>query len=1283
MINRDRNETQVPNARVADGDDSEPTIAVGSSLDSSQALRQIGPYKLLQQIGEGGMGTVYMAQQEKPVRRRVALKIIKPGMDSKQVVARFEAERQALSMMDHRNIAHVLDAGTTERGRPFFVMELIHGLAITRYCDEKKLSINARMELFKSVCDAVQHAHQKGIIHRDLKPSNILVTDQDGTPVAKIIDFGLAKALYQPLTDKTMFTQLGQVMGTLEYMSPEQATMNQLEVDTRSDIYSLGALLYELLTGAIPFDRTRIQQAAIDQILKIIREEDPLRPSARLSSVNSLVDVATNRGTEPKRLGLLLRGDLDWIVMKAMEKDRDRRYETANGLGLDIVRYINGEAVNAAPPSSIYRIRKFVKCNRAAVASAISLLAALVMGIAGSSYGMYRALEAESDAVEAGVQIQILLDTAKENAKRLLALAEHNEQLALTAGDEKNAALDAKNRLESELRLSTAFRIAAEAQTERAVRPQRSLLLAMAAVDATRSHHEPVDSKVEQCLRESLQAVGGTPFPQLQKDIYSRSTTSASGNMLAVCDNDFVTVADLTAVDVAASARKLEGHKDWISLVALSANGRWLATASLDGTARIWDLIADDPSSTAKRVSIDHLPRLAPRGHSQSLDMGISDDGTRLIIARRYLSKTENYHPDQVTASIWRLDSETPEYTPVVLDAFDSFSSTWRMSPDGDRLVLANLDTNWYYVEGKRPMKARIWDLRSSSLEPTEFELASGDSEGFVTWAISPDGDRIATVGRNSIRIWDLKSEDPSATPIVLEDSVYGPFVFCPHGKWFASASWEGSVRVWDLNDTDPSAPVAAAECDASTKKNEIAISSDGQRIALASGNSIQLFRLGDKDPVKNAVSLTGHDESVSFLGFVADGKRLVSRSRNSEGRIWDVVAPKRHACAAVLPDRGVVMMGINPNNRLVTVEQTGVIKSWELDECLTNPKMLPGRIRHLQSPVKIFYHQSGLRPEQALGGMAFDQSSLVTVSSDMKRVLWHSVGKDQSTVELQGLEGKVVQSAFSEDGRRCAIVSDNRCVYVWNLTEKSPQNVEVVLSGHRSEIETISFGNGGHSLVTTDSGLNARVWNLKANDPNASPIELMVPLERIDTSGLSRDGKRLVVAGWGQTICVWDLTQAGAKLRRLPFGGNPYGLLQISPNSRWLLLAHQTGGDPVIYDLENRSERYGKQLTGHRGKVQHVLFSPESRRVYTGDEDGMVRVWDLDVENPGATSIVLQGHQHSIRSMALAPDGRWLVTASYEGVRIWPLQMEDLMSAAKQAVGRQLKQQERELHRL
>ncbi len=359
----------------------------------------IGPYKLLQQIGEGGMGVVFMAEQTEPIRRTVALKIIKQGMDTRQVIARFQAERQALAMMDHANIARVLDAGTTGSGRPYFVMDLVKGMPITKYCDDQHLSVRKRLELFADVCRAVQHAHQKGVIHRDIKPSNILVAEYDNQAVPKIIDFGVAKATAQRLTERTMFTEFGQVIGTVEYMSPEQAKFNQLDIDTRSDIYSLGVLLYELLTGSTPHERSRLLEAAFDEVLRIIREEEPPKPSTRLGSSVNLPSLATNRNTEPAKLSGQLRGELDWIVMKALDKERGRRYETATGLAKDIERFLNDEVISAGPESTLYRFRKAVRRNRRVFAVAALVAAAVLVGSGVSIWQAIRATRSEREQV--------------------------------------------------------------------------------------------------------------------------------------------------------------------------------------------------------------------------------------------------------------------------------------------------------------------------------------------------------------------------------------------------------------------------------------------------------------------------------------------------------------------------------------------------------------------------------------------------------------------------------------------------------------------------------------------------------------------------------------------------------------------------------------------------------------------------------------------------------------------------------------------------------------------
>ena len=425
----------------------EPASAVTANQAASHPITErpgssIGPYKLLQKIGEGGMGAVYMAEQEQPVRRWVALKIIKPGMDSEQVIARFEAERQALALMDHQNIARVLDVGTTDTGRPFFVMELVHGVSITEYCNQSQLTTKERLELFIPVCQAIQHAHQNGIIHRDIKPSNVLVTLYDGKPVAKVIDFGVAKAIDQRLTERTMFTQYGSIVGTFEYMSPEQAEMSALGVDTRSDIYSLGVLLYELLTGTTPLEREKTIGSAYSDILRRIREEEPPKPSTRLKgSKDTLPLISAQRKSEPARLSKLMRGELDWIVMKALEKDRTRRYETASAFARDVQRYLDGDVVEACPPSAAYRLRKFARKNRAALVTVCSFAVLLLVGAVLSTWQAIRATKAEAVAISQAKRAIIAEERSRLERDRAVAA----EAQAKAEGDKaKRSAAEAK-----------------------------------------------------------------------------------------------------------------------------------------------------------------------------------------------------------------------------------------------------------------------------------------------------------------------------------------------------------------------------------------------------------------------------------------------------------------------------------------------------------------------------------------------------------------------------------------------------------------------------------------------------------------------------------------------------------------------------------------------------------------------------------------------------------------------------------------------------------------------
>jgi serine/threonine protein kinase len=395
----------------------------------------IGHYKIREKLGEGGCGVVYVAEQTEPVRRRVALKVIKLGMDTRSVIARFEAERQALAMMDHPNIARVLDAGATETGRPYFVMELVRGIKITDYCDQNQLNTTQRLALFVQVCHAVQHAHQKGIIHRDIKPSNILVTLHDGVPVPKVIDFGIAKATEGRLTELTVYTELRQFIGTPAYMSPEQAEMSGLDIDTRSDIYSLGVLLYELLTGRTPFDAQELVKSGLDEMRRTIREKEPQRPSTRLSTMldAELTTVAKRQSVEPPKLVHLIRGDLDWIVMKALEKDRTRRFESASGLALDVQRFLKNEPIEARPPSGLYRFQKLVRRNKTAFAAAAAVVTALILGLGLSLYLFIQerhARRSEQAALQRAVAAERRQAELREQAENGLALERQMREMA-------------------------------------------------------------------------------------------------------------------------------------------------------------------------------------------------------------------------------------------------------------------------------------------------------------------------------------------------------------------------------------------------------------------------------------------------------------------------------------------------------------------------------------------------------------------------------------------------------------------------------------------------------------------------------------------------------------------------------------------------------------------------------------------------------------------------------------------------------------------------------------
>jgi len=742
-----------------DGTSAEEVTARSLSAGVAPAERpgdRIGRYKLLQKIGEGGCGLVYMAEQEEPVRRRVALKIIKLGMDTRQVIARFEAERQALAMMDHPNIAKVFDAGSTERpltpslspiagegarragerepgiphpefrtlhlsaGRPFFVMELVRGVKITDYCDEKKFTTSQRLELFMQVCRAVQHAHQKGIIHRDLKPSNILVSTNDGIAVPKVIDFGIAKATTgEPLTNKTVFTAFEQFIGTPAYMSPEQAIVTSLDVDTRTDIYALGVLLYELLTGQTPFDPKELMQAGLEAMRRAICDREPERPSTRLSTLpgDSLSTTAQRRGLDAPKLLSQLRGDLDWIVMKCLEKDRARRYETANGLATDVQRHLNNEPVLARPPTTAYRLRKFVRRNKLAFATGAAILTTLVLGIFVSTWQAVVATRARTTAQIAARQAQ------------QAQLSEAEQRQKATAA--RDAAQDQEMRARRNAYVAN-IALAYEAfQKGRLGRARELLQKASDAAAVPESAVTGEDSRTKDLRGWEWRYL----WSQTRGDdlfILGRHEPTAQvalwmpdGVRAVSCGND--RCVKLWQVDERRLLNQLN-FPDRPNGLALSPDGRRLAIGLDGGRVSLWD------ASNLQEIWQAQLPH--PIGN-----IAYSPDGQMIAVAGG----------DRVSV-LWTRDGTLRRSAGAVDGRWSwySFKRGTAFSPDSNSLVFCLMNQR----------EVRVLDLK----EGTEQVLPMAESFNVLVLVFSPDGHKLASGGGDGIiTIWDCSAPTPSS----------------------------------------------------------------------------------------------------------------------------------------------------------------------------------------------------------------------------------------------------------------------------------------------------------------------------------------------------------------------------------------------------------------------------------------------------------------------------------------------------------------------------------------
>ena len=1065
---------------VSDG----PSVTLDGVSQIEGPGTKIGRYELLELIGEGGMGLVYMARQKKPVKRKVALKIIKPGMDSKQVVARFEAEKQALAVLDHPNIAHVFDAGTTKEGRPYFIMEYVKGMSITAYCDEHKLNIEKRLRLFEQVCEGIHHAHQKGIIHRDIKPTNILVSVHGDRAVPKIIDFGIAKAVTQPLTEKTFVTFQGQLLGTPEYMSPEQVDMATQDIDTRSDIYSLGVLLYELLAGVLPFDRESFASLGFAEVQRTIREQEPDSPSTRLTNLGEKAKtIAASRDTHVVALARRLHRELEWIPLKAMRKDRCRRYKSASEMTDDIRNYLNGNPLIAGPETAVYRTRKFMRKHAGSVATAALVAVVIVLGLVASIVMGCRAERARQQEATARKQVEQALVRA-ENAEKV---AQEQRKLA-----------------EEQRRLAEKQRMLAE---ERAEDYRRSLYINRISLAETKYHEgniRVVRELLDAC-DEDLRGWEWRRMNHISDQAYMtlhghtgkviRIAVSPDGKRIASGSADkTVKVWETTT---GAEIMTLRGHEAPVGGLAFSADGQYIASGSVDKTIKIWN------SETGHELrSIE--------GHESWVNrLCFSPDDSKIISAS-----------NDKTIRVWDVDSGEELST---LQGHDGSVLSVAVSPDGRRIISGSTDNT-----------IKIWDVENGQ----QLTTLPGH-ESYVTHvALSPDGKYVVSAsGDRTIKKWDAVTGDEVMTLMGHNDSVWSA-KFTPDGRHIVSSGYDGTVRVWDAATGEElrtlsghTEPVAS-----------IAMSRNGQ--CIISGSFDRTIKLWDMEISKEAMTLRGHSGIVWPVAFSPDGEHIVSGSRDNTIKVWDV-----HTGTEVLTARGheagehggfVFAVAFSPDGkRIVSGGMDKMIRLWD---AATGAELMALR-GHTEHVFSTAFSSDGTRLiSGGWDGMvkiwnAVTGDEILSLAGDAKRVccvaygprgqriascgfdntinIWDA-GTGTKLLILKGHESMVWHMAFSPDGRRIASGSGDRTIKVWDA---SAGNELMTLRGHAHHVRSVIFSPDGRRIVSSSEDQTVKIWDAE----NGSELLTLRGNDDLYSVVFSPDGNRIASGSDDGTILVWE----------------------------------------------------------------------------------------------------------------------------------------------------------------
>ncbi len=1032
---------------------------------------QIGPYKLLRILGEGGYGIVYLAEQQRPMKRRVALKVIKPGMDTKQVIARFEAERQALALLDHPNIARVFNAGSTDAGRPYFAMEYVKGVPITEHCDRYKLTIEERLKLFMTVCEAVQYAHQKAIIHRDIKPSNILVAYEGEKAVPMIIDFGVAKALSQSLTERTLVTEQAQMVGTPEYMSPEQAEMTGQDIDTRTDVYSLGALLYELLTGTLPFDPQTLRQAGVEGMRRMIREQEPKTPSVRLSTIEreKSLSLAQQRRTDVRTLGRHLQGELDWITLKAMDKDRTQRYQTAYALAEDIQRYLNQEPVLAGPPSTIHKVRKFAVRNKGLFVSTAAIAGVVILAAVVSFVLAIKATRAEK------------AETVQRQKAETLAL-QQEEDLYFNhiklAQQELNAnrpvpALDLLTKCPEHLRnwewhylqRKSHFQEAPPLEFDDKVisfdfSPDGSKLAAFCANGKLVIRDRLAGKKTSYTVRENL-----TQLAYDSRTTYLKWVAFChDGEHIAVIGDDHA--VNLISIVSGKTVRHFSGHTDTVIKIVWSPDDFLLATVSNDKTIRLWNPAKEEPLETLE-------------SDLQIENVIFTENGENLIV---------NYFADLGYTRIFKVQDILSGQKAQGIEKYLGCIPTWMtLSPDGQRMATAMWDSTILLSDGEyngltrleghvdivygvafnadasrlasisHDLTVRLWDTATG-----REILSIGGMDPFLHQvAFSKDGHELfVSHGMKTIKIFDASPFEKMQRlePIVLSghESLIMSVGYSPSGRQVISCSQDGTARLWNA-------------------------SSGRQESSIHAGPNAQ---------------------------FSADG-RWIAATCFQEGcwfvKVWEANPPHQEQFSIEV-ERETLGLSFSHNSQyLVTGGPKGILYVYDWK---SNTKI--GRLGRIERPDNPFINYVTASP---------DGRYLALTGFDGNVTLWDATRLYEPQEGRLAYEGglSLFRVEFSPDGERLVVGGRNGEILI--LDAETGKALVPIQDAHGGNVYGVSFSPNGKYLASCSSDQTVRIWNARTGEP----VDVLLGHEgRVLSVAFSPDGEHVVSGGIDTEARIW-----------------------------------------------------------------------------------------------------------------------------------------------------------------